>query len=48
MSVFINFLLVFMKRATRFIRYINPAAGILLIIVGIFLIANKFEGFAGL
>ena len=48
MSVFINFLLVFIKKATRVIKYINPAAGILLILVGIFLIINKFYGFAGL
>jgi cytochrome c-type biogenesis protein len=43
MSIFINFLLRFVKRTTRFLRFLNPAAGILLIAIGIFLISNKFN-----
>jgi len=38
LSVFVNFLLVFISRARKVVRYINPAAGILLIAVGLFLI----------
>jgi cytochrome c-type biogenesis protein len=38
LSVFINFLLVFIKKATRIVRYINPLAGVLLIVVGVYLI----------
>jgi len=40
-SIFINFVLVFLKRMNKIIRYINVAAGILLIILGIALITNK-------
>lgn len=41
MSVFINFLLAFMKKASRAIRYVNVLAGILLILVGLLLITDK-------
>jgi len=47
LSVFINFMIVFVKKASRIMRYINPAAGILLIIVGILLISNKLNFFFG-
>jgi cytochrome c-type biogenesis protein len=47
-SVFINFLLVFMKRATRVLKYVNVVAGILLILVGLVLVTNKLYLFSSL
>jgi cytochrome c-type biogenesis protein len=41
-SIFINFLLEFLQRANRFIKYINRVAGILLILVGFFLLTDSF------
>jgi cytochrome c-type biogenesis protein len=41
-SIFINFLLEFLHRANRVIQYINRVAGILLILVGIFLLTDSF------
>jgi cytochrome c-type biogenesis protein len=41
-SIFINFLLEFLQRANRFIKYFNRIAGILLILVGIFLLTDSF------
>ena len=41
MSIFINFLLLFIRRATRLLRYINTIAGCLLILVGIFLLTRN-------
>jgi cytochrome c-type biogenesis protein len=40
-SIFINFLLIFIRKATRAIRYLNAAAGILLILIGILLVTDK-------
>jgi cytochrome c-type biogenesis protein len=40
-SIFINFLLIFIRKTTRAIRYLNAAAGILLILMGILLISDK-------
>ncbi len=40
-SVFINFLLVFIRKAVRIIRYVNIFAGVILILVGIILVTNK-------
>jgi cytochrome c-type biogenesis protein len=40
-SVFINFLLGFIRRASRLIRYVNTAAGALLLLVGIFLLTRN-------
>lgn len=40
-SIFINFLLTFIKRATRFLQYVNSVAGCLLILVGIFLLTRN-------
>ncbi|MDY6824642.1 MAG: cytochrome c biogenesis protein CcdA [Thermodesulfobacteriota bacterium] len=40
LSVFINFLLVFIKKANRVIKYINPAAGVLLMVVGLLLLTG--------
>lgn len=45
-SVFINFLLVFMQRATRVLKYVNVVAGILLILVGLVLVTNKLYLFS--
>ncbi|RTZ94765.1 MAG: cytochrome c biogenesis protein CcdA [Deltaproteobacteria bacterium] len=39
-AVFINFMLGFLRRATRTLKYINKVAGILLILIGISLIGN--------
>ena len=41
MSVFINLLLIVIKKASRVLQYVNAAAGILLIIVGLILVTNK-------
>ena len=40
-SIFINFLIIFIRRATQFMAYFNIGAGILLILMGLLLIANK-------
>jgi len=47
MSVFINFLLIFIKKASRVLQYINTVAGILLIIVGLILVTNKLYVLTG-
>ena len=41
LSIFINFLLVFIKKASKALKYVNVVAGILLIIVGLILVSNK-------
>ena len=40
-SVFIHLLLIVIKKASRVLRYVNTASGILLIIVGLILVTNK-------
>jgi cytochrome c-type biogenesis protein len=40
-SIFINFLLIWIRKATRAIRFLNAAAGILLILIGILLVTDK-------
>jgi cytochrome c-type biogenesis protein len=45
MSIFINFLLEFLRSASRVMKYINPIAGILFIVVGLFLITDSFTFF---
>lgn len=47
-SLFINRILEIMKRATKVIYYINKLSGILLIILGILLITDRFKMVAGL
>jgi cytochrome c-type biogenesis protein len=42
MSVFINYMLVFLKRARRVLQFINVAAGTLLIGLGIALVLDRF------
>jgi cytochrome c-type biogenesis protein len=44
-SVFINYLLVFLTKAVRLVRIVNIAAGILLILTGVALITNRFDAF---
>ena len=41
MSIFINFLLIFIKKASKALKYINTVAGVLLIVVGLILVTNK-------
>ena len=45
-SVFINFLLVFIKKVTKYLKYINPVAGGLLIIMGVLLLTHKLFSFS--
>ncbi len=42
-SVFINFLIHFIRRASRVLRYVNAVSGVLLIVVGLMLITNKIQ-----
>lgn len=41
LSVFIHLILMVIKKASRFLQYVNAAAGILLIIAGLILVTNK-------
>ncbi len=41
LSVGINFLLVFVRKTSKVLRYVNPIAGILLIVTGLLLATNK-------
>jgi cytochrome c-type biogenesis protein len=43
LSAGINYLLVFIKKATKVLRYANPAAGALLLLTGILLIMDKLR-----
>ena len=43
MSVFINYMLVIIRKATKILRYVNVASGLLLIIIGIILLMNKMN-----
>jgi len=47
MSVFINLLLIFIKKASRVLQYVNTAAGILLIIIGLIIVTNKLYVLTG-
>ncbi len=40
-SIFVNYMLVFVKKATRFMKVFNVVAGSVLILVGCLLLANK-------
>jgi cytochrome c-type biogenesis protein len=40
-SIFINFLIIFIRNSTKFMVYFNTGAGILLILVGLLLVTNK-------
>jgi cytochrome c-type biogenesis protein len=43
LSIFINFILTFLKKAAPAMRYLNIIGGILLIIVGLLLVTNKLN-----
>jgi cytochrome c-type biogenesis protein len=45
-SLFINYLLQFIKKASRILKYVHTAAGVLLILVGLILLANKLYIFS--
>jgi cytochrome c-type biogenesis protein len=47
MSVFINYVLVFIKKAVKTMKFVNAVAGILLIITGLFLVTNKLYILSG-
>jgi cytochrome c-type biogenesis protein len=46
-SIFINFLLIFIGKASKVLKYVNIAAGVVLIAVGFVLISNKLHVFVG-
>ncbi len=46
-SIFINFLLTFIKKASKVLKYVNVVAGVVLIIVGLILVSNKLYVFSG-
>ena len=46
-SVFIHLLLILIKKASRVLKFVNAAAGILLIIVGLILVTNKLHVLMG-
>jgi len=48
LSIFINYLLQFIKRASRVLKYVNAVAGALLILVGLILLTNKLYIFSSL
>lgn len=43
MSVFINYMLVIIGKATKILRYVNVVSGLLLIMIGILLLMNKMN-----
>jgi len=47
MSIFINFLLIFIKKASKVLKYVNVVAGVILIVVGLILVSNKLYVFSG-
>jgi len=47
MSIFINFLLIFIKTASKVLKYVNVVAGVVLIVVGLILVSNKLYVFSG-
>ena len=40
-SIFVNFMLKFIKKISVALKYVNIVAGIMLIFVGLFLVSNK-------
>ncbi|MFO7964161.1 MAG: cytochrome c biogenesis protein CcdA [Desulfobacterales bacterium] len=47
LSLFIHYLIAVIQRAVKFMRYMNYGAGILLIVLGVFLITDKLMWIAG-
>lgn len=48
MSVFINYMLVFIKKATKYVRYVNLTTGLLLLVIGVVLLMDKVNYFTTL
>jgi len=46
-SIFINFLLIFIKKTSKVLKYVNMVAGVVLIVVGLILVSNKLYVFSG-
>jgi len=46
-SIFINFLLIFIKKASKILQYVNVVAGVVVIVVGLILVSNKLYVFSG-
>ncbi|MFH0725991.1 MAG: cytochrome c biogenesis protein CcdA [Pseudomonadota bacterium] len=46
LSCFVNLLLFFIKKAVKALKYLNPAAGVLLVLIGVMLIFNKLNFFS--
>ena len=46
-SIFINFLLTFIQKASKVLKYVNVVAGVVLIVVGLILVSNKLYVFSG-
>jgi len=46
LSSFVNLLLFFIKKAVKALKYLNPAAGILLVLIGVMLVFNKLNFFS--
>ena len=46
-SIFINFLLIFIGKASKFLRYVNVVAGVVLIVAGLLLLGNRLYIFSG-
>lgn len=46
-SIFINFLLTFIKKVSKALKYVNVVAGVVLIVVGLILVSNKLYVFSG-
>jgi len=43
LSLFVHLIVVFIRRASRLLKYINPLAGVLLILMGVLLMADKLS-----
>lgn len=46
-SIFINFLLIFIQKASKVLKYVNVVAGAVLIVVGLILVSDKLYVFSG-
>jgi cytochrome c-type biogenesis protein len=45
-SIFINFILIFIKKASNVLKYVNVVAGVVLVAVGILLVSDKLYVFS--
>jgi cytochrome c-type biogenesis protein len=46
-SIFINYLLIFIQKASHWLKYVNITAGVLLILVGLILVTNRLHLLVG-